>query len=52
LLAETRSIDDQAAWLDDRTVAYGVDSGIWAVPADGSGSAKLLVQGGSSPAGV
>ncbi|WP_410654299.1 hypothetical protein [Amycolatopsis sp. lyj-112] len=52
LLAETRSVDDQAAWLDDRTVAYGLESGIWAVPADGSGSARELVQGGSSPAGV
>ncbi|WP_037306786.1 TolB family protein [Amycolatopsis orientalis] len=52
LLAETRSVDDQAAWLDDRTVAYGLESGIWTVPADGTGSAKLLVQGASSPAGV
>lgn len=52
MLAETRSVDDQAAWLDDRTVAYGVDSAIWAVPADGSGAARELVEQGSSPAGV
>lgn len=52
LLAETRSVDDQAAWLDDRTVAYGLESGIWAVPADGSGAARLLVERASSPAGV
>lgn len=52
LLAETRSVDDQAVWLDDRTVAYGLESGIWAVPADGSGAARELVQGGASPAGV
>ncbi|MFC9258060.1 TolB family protein [Amycolatopsis thailandensis] len=52
MLAETRSVDDQAAWLDDRTVAYGVESGIWAVPADGSGAARELVTRGSSPAGV
>ncbi|MEU3628969.1 hypothetical protein BS329_19010 [Amycolatopsis coloradensis] len=52
LLAETRSVDDQAAWLDDRTVAYGLESGIWAVPADGSGAARELVARGSSPARV
>ncbi|WP_410576915.1 hypothetical protein [Amycolatopsis sp. lyj-108] len=52
LLAETRSVDDQAAWLDDRTVAYGLDSGIWAVPADGNGAARLVVERGASPAGV
>ncbi|MFD5247266.1 hypothetical protein ACFWIW_22180 [Amycolatopsis sp. NPDC058340] len=52
LLAETRSVDDQAAWLDDRTVAYGVDSAVWSVPADGSGAPRELVQQGSSPAGV
>ncbi|OXM49246.1 hypothetical protein CFP71_30540, partial [Amycolatopsis thailandensis] len=52
MLAETRSVDDQAAWLDDRTVAYGVESGIWAVPADGSGAARELVTRASSPAGV
>ncbi|WP_410603271.1 hypothetical protein [Amycolatopsis sp. lyj-90] len=52
LLAETRSVDDQAAWLDDRTVAYGLESGIWAVPADGSGAARELVARGASPAGV
>ncbi len=52
LLAETRSVDDQAAWLDDRTIAYGLESGIWAVSADGSGAARLLVEGGASPAGT
>ncbi|KOV81589.1 TolB [Nocardia sp. NRRL S-836] len=47
-LAETRSVDDQPAWLDDRTVGYGIqrDDGtndVWAVPADGSGTAQVLV---------
>ncbi|MFG2622580.1 hypothetical protein ACGFXC_33695 [Streptomyces sp. NPDC048507] len=54
-LAETRSVDDQAAWLDDATLAYalpGADgraSDIWTVPADGGGSPRLSVPGGSSP---
>ena len=41
-LAETRSVDDQAEWLDDGTVLYGVDSDTWAVPADGTGSPRLF----------
>ncbi|MFJ4573749.1 TolB family protein [Streptomyces sp. NPDC088846] len=54
-LAETRSVDDQAAWLNDGTVAYalpgaaGRASDIWTVPADGTGSPRLAVVGGSSP---
>ncbi|MBT2450761.1 hypothetical protein J7F03_27555 [Streptomyces sp. ISL-43] len=55
-LAETRSVDDQAAWLDDGTVAYalpgadGRPSDIWTVPTDGTGSPRMAVAGGSSPA--
>lgn len=55
-LAEARSVDDQAAWLDDRTVAYSLpgraegSSDIWSVPADGSGAEpRLLVRDASSP---
>ncbi len=53
-LAETRSVDDQAVWLDDRTVAYALQTSdgtnnIWSVPADGTGSARLLVPGANSP---
>ncbi|WP_410661381.1 TolB family protein [Amycolatopsis sp. lyj-112] len=54
-LAETRSVDDQVVWLDDRTIAYGLpgENGgpgdIWAVPADGSGAPRLLVAQASSP---
>ncbi|MFE9401411.1 TolB family protein [Streptomyces sp. NPDC006530] len=57
-LAEPGSVDDQAAWLDDRTVAYalpgrsGRASDIWAVPADGSGAPELLAEGASSPVAV
>jgi hypothetical protein len=54
-LAETRSVDDQAAWLDDDTVMYavphtdGTGYDIWDVPADGSGKPALLIRNGSSP---
>lgn len=57
-LAETRSVDDQAAWLGDSTVMYQVPqtSGpgydIWEVPADGSGAPKLLIHNGFSPVSV
>ncbi|MFG3281696.1 TolB family protein [Streptomyces sp. NPDC048111] len=57
-LAESHSVDDQAAWLDDRTVAYalpgraGRASDVWAAPADGTGAPRLLVEGASSPAAV
>ncbi|WP_370409971.1 TolB family protein [Streptomyces fradiae] len=54
-LAETRSVDDQAAWIDDATVAYalqradGTDD-VWTVPADGTGRPRVLVPGAASPA--
>ncbi|MET7619578.1 hypothetical protein [Streptomyces sp. NPDC005408] len=51
-LAERQSVDDQAAWLDDRTLAYGRGGDIWTVPADGSGEPRLLVPDASSPASV
>jgi hypothetical protein len=50
VLAETRNVDDQVAWLDDDTVMYGLpnedspaEADTWAVPADGSGKPRLLV---------
>ncbi|AUY53446.1 PD40 domain-containing protein [Streptomyces sp. CB01881] len=54
-LAETRSADDQPAWLDDATVAYGLphdgtDADVWAVPADGSGRPAVLARDAESPA--
>jgi hypothetical protein len=51
-LAETRSIDDQAEWLDDGTVLYGVDDQVWAVPADGGGRPRRFVAAADSPAVV
>jgi hypothetical protein len=60
LLAETRSIDDQVEWLDDRTVVYGLpretsgsaSSDVWQVPADGTGTPQTLIENAWSPAVV
>ena len=51
-LAETRSIDDQAEWLDDGRVLYGVDGAVWAARADGTGEPRRFVAGADSPAAV
>ena len=57
-LAETRSVDDQAAWLGGDTVMYavphtdGTGYDIWKVPADGTGSAALMIRNGSSPSAI
>ncbi|MEU9316664.1 hypothetical protein [Streptomyces sp. NPDC048295] len=57
-LAEQHSVDDQAAWTDDGTLAYalpgksGRGSDVWTVPADGTGTPRLAVEGGSSPVAV
>ncbi|WP_422740636.1 TolB family protein [Micromonospora sp. WMMD729] len=53
--AETASVDDQAAWLDDATLAYTLRQSdgrpdVFGVPADGSGTPKLLIPGAESPA--
>ena len=57
-LAETRSVDDQAEWLDNDRVLYGLpreqegtaSSDIWVVPADGTGAPTLLIADAWSPA--
>jgi hypothetical protein len=56
-LAETRSVDDQPAWLDPNTIGYAIprgtgDSDVWAVPADGSGGPRLLIPHAESPAAL
>lgn len=56
-LAETRSVDDQPAWLDPNTIGYAIprdadDSDVWAVPADGSGTPRLLIPHAESPAAL
>ncbi len=49
-LAEGRTVDDQAEWLDDGTVLYSVDSDTYAVPADGTGTPRLFTARADSPA--
>ena len=57
-LAETRSVDDQAAWLDNERIAYalpreGISSyDTWFVAADGTGSPQVLIEHATSPAAV
>jgi hypothetical protein len=51
-LSEQRSIDDQAEWLDDGRVLYGVDGAVWAARADGTGEPRRFVAGADSPAAV
>ncbi|MFJ3923351.1 TolB family protein [Streptomyces sp. NPDC090022] len=55
-LAEKRSVDDQALWLDDRTLVYALPAegavdttDLWTVPADGTGTPRVLTPGASSP---
>ncbi|MET8681428.1 hypothetical protein ABZW18_28580 [Streptomyces sp. NPDC004647] len=54
-LAETRSVDDQPAWIDDSTIVYALQrndgiNNIWSLPADGTGAPRLLVPEANSPA--
>ena len=59
VLAESRSVDDQVEWLDDRSLLYalpGADteasSDIWQVPADGTGRPSVFIPLAMSPAVV
>ncbi|WP_431899939.1 TolB family protein [Nonomuraea sp. bgisy101] len=56
-LAERAEVDDQAAWIDDTTVAYARPDGeagvsLFAVPADGTGAPRLLRRDATSPSVV
>jgi hypothetical protein len=51
-LAEARSVDDQAEWLDDGHVLYGVGGSVWEVPADGGGPPRRFIARAASPAVV
>lgn len=48
-LAETRSIDDQLAWLDSDRVLYGVAGNVWVTRADGGGKPRVLLRRADSP---
>lgn len=50
VLAETRNVDDQVYWADESTIMYGLpnpsspaEADTWSVPADGTGTPRLLV---------
>jgi hypothetical protein len=47
--AERRPIDDQAEWLDNARVMYGIGTDVWVVPADGSGRAQRFLADAASP---
>jgi hypothetical protein len=49
-LAETRVVDDQVEWLDDRNVLYGIERAIWTARADGSGTPRVFIADADSPA--
>ncbi|MEV6400060.1 TolB-like translocation protein [Streptomyces sp. NPDC051907] len=53
-LAERRSVDDQALWLDDRTLLYALpgDFGadLWSTPTAGGGAPRMAVRSAASPA--
>ena len=51
-LGEPQGIDDQAEWLDDRHVAYGLDGEVRVVAADGSGAPRRMRARADSPAVV
>ena len=48
-LAETRSIDDQVAWLDNDHLLYSDGDSTWVVNADGSGRPQVWLRSTDSP---
>jgi WD40-like Beta Propeller Repeat len=51
-LTHEGSIDDQIAWLDDDTLAYGTGEQTMRVPADGSAPATLMLKSAVNPSRV
>ncbi|WP_270887409.1 TolB family protein [Pedococcus sp. 5OH_020] len=59
-LTETHSVDDQVEWLDEGHILYGLpgqgtkvaETDVWALPVDGRGQPRLLIQKAWSPAVV
>jgi hypothetical protein len=54
-LAETRNVDDQVEWLDDRHVLYGIPRrttsivDVWVASVDGAEPARIFVPEAESP---
>jgi hypothetical protein len=51
-VAESRSIDDQAEWLDDATLVYSDGLDVFTVSADGRGAPRLVLRNATSPVAV
>ncbi len=51
-VAERRSIDDQAEWLDDETLVYSDGTDVYLTAADGSGKPRLVLADATSPAAL
>ncbi len=55
-LAENRSVDDQAVWLDDETLTYALPgdfgSDMWTVAANGGGNPRRLLTAAMAPSVV
>ncbi|MDQ3871063.1 MAG: hypothetical protein M3301_05540 [Chloroflexota bacterium] len=50
--SETRSIDDQVEWLDDKQIVYAFGADLWVAAAEGNGRPRMLVSQALSPAVV
>jgi hypothetical protein len=48
-ISERRPIDDQAEWLDNHHLLYGLGVDVWVAPADGSGRPQRFLADASSP---
>jgi hypothetical protein len=48
-VAEQRSIDDQAEWLDDDTLVYSDGVNVYTVSADGGGESQRILRDATSP---
>jgi hypothetical protein len=48
-VSERRPIDDQAEWLDNRRLLYGIGVDVWVAPADGSGQPQRFLAHAASP---
>jgi hypothetical protein len=55
-VTETRDVEDQPAWLDNRRLLYPVKRGkvddLWVAPADGGGHPTRFLRGATSPSVV
>jgi hypothetical protein len=48
-VSERRPIDDQAEWLDNRRLLYGLGVDVWVAPADGGGRPQRFLSRAASP---